>query len=302
MNHAIDLLAALAHQGRLEAFRLLMRRAPHEVPAGEIAEALGVRATTLSNQLNQLETVGLIRARRDGRRILYAAEIERAGALLGFFARDCCLGRPEICAPAAKAFVWGRGDQENHQENHREDLTMRPGETRYHVLFLCRGNSARSIMAEAILNRLAPDRFQAYSAGSEPRGALHPETARLLTVLNHDPSAYRSKDWSEFAGDGAPEMDFVFTVCDKTANEVCPVWPGQPMSAHWGVPDPAAVEGSDAEVSTAFNEAYRMLFNRLSAFSALPIRELDRVALQKKLDEVGRMTAEDAGRDTVAAV
>ena len=169
---------------------------------------------------------------------------------------------------------------------------MRPDQTHYHVLFLCTGNSARSIMAEAILNRVAPGRFKAYSAGSSPRGAIHPETVRLLKVLNYDASGFRSKDWSEFAGPDAPEMDFVFTVCDTAANEVCPVWPGQPMSAHWGMPDPAALEGSDAEVSAVFNETYRMLFNRLSAFSALPIRELDRVSLQRKLDEVGTITSE----------
>lgn len=158
----------------------------------------------------------------------------------------------------------------------------------YNVLFLCTGNSARSILAEAILNRVGQGRFRAFSAGSQPKGEVHPYSLDLLKSLNHDTSFARSKNWEEFAAPGSPEMHFVFTVCDSAANEACPVWPGQPMTAHWGVPDPAAVEGSEAEKRLAFADTYRMLNNRISIFTSLPMTSLDRLALQKRLDEIGR--------------
>lgn len=160
----------------------------------------------------------------------------------------------------------------------------------YNVLFLCTGNSARSLMAEAILKREAPGRFRAFSAGSHPRGTPHPFTLDLLQGLNHDTGFARSKSWDEFARPDAPQMDFVFTVCDKAAQETCPVWPGQPMSAHWGVPDPARATGSDAEKRVAFTETYRMLRNRISVFTQLPIDTLDQFSLQKRLDEIGSDT------------
>lgn len=164
----------------------------------------------------------------------------------------------------------------------------------YNVLFLCTGNSARSLIAEAIMNREGAGRFRGYSAGSQPKDAPHPFTLELLERLNHDTSFARSKSWDEFAADGAPEMDFVFTVCDNAASETCPYWPGQPMSAHWGVPDPAAVTGNDAEQHLAFSEAYRMLNNRISIFVSLPLDRLDKLALQKQLDEIGKTGAEEA--------
>ncbi len=164
------------------------------------------------------------------------------------------------------------------------------GETgRYNVLFLCTGNSARSVMAEAILNRVGAKKFRAYSAGSQPKGKVHPETLRLLQALGYDVSGFRSKSWDEFARPGAPRFDFVFTVCDSAAAEACPVWPGQPMTAHWGVPDPAAAVGSPAEIALAFKDAYRMLHQRIAAFTALPIRSLDELTLKAKLKEIGRM-------------
>ena len=158
----------------------------------------------------------------------------------------------------------------------------------YNVLFLCTGNSARSIIAEAILNGLGVGKFKAYSAGSQPKGEVHPFALQLLKGLNYDTSFASSKAWDEFAAPGAPQMDFVFTVCDNAAAEACPVWPGQPMTAHWGVPDPAAAEGSEAERHFAFSEAYRMLNNRISIFTSLPMPSLDKLALQKRLDEIGR--------------
>ena len=158
----------------------------------------------------------------------------------------------------------------------------------YNVLFLCTGNSARSIMGECILNRLGRGRFRAFSAGSYPKGEVNPHTIETLKKLNYVTDELRSKSWDEFAGAGSPELQFVFTVCDQAAQEVCPLWPGQPMSAHWGIPDPAAVEGSEAEQRIAFADAYRMLFNRISIFVSLPLTSLDRLALQRRLDEIGR--------------
>ncbi len=158
----------------------------------------------------------------------------------------------------------------------------------FNVLFLCTGNSARSILAEAILNRVGAGRFVAYSAGSHPKGQVHPYALQLLKTLNHDTGFARSKDWAEFAAPGAPKLDFVFTLCDDAAAEACPVWPGQPMTAHWGLPDPAAVAGTDAEKHLAFADTYRMLNNRISIFTSLPLASLDKLALQRRLDEIGR--------------
>jgi arsenate reductase len=158
----------------------------------------------------------------------------------------------------------------------------------YNVLFLCTGNSARSIFAEAILNKVGAGKFRAFSAGSHPKGRVHPETLRLLQSLGYDTSNYRSKSWNEFASPGAQPFDFVFTVCDNAAAETCPLWPGQPMTAHWGVPDPAAVTGTPAEVALAFKDAYRMLNQRIGIFTSLPLRALDKLTLQNKLKDIGR--------------
>jgi arsenate reductase len=166
----------------------------------------------------------------------------------------------------------------------------------YNVLFLCTGNSARSIMAEAILNRIGRGKFRAYSAGSQPKGEVHPQTLRLLHRLGYDTAGFRSKSWSEFAEPGAPQFDFVFTVCDQAAAEACPVWPGQPMTAHWGVPDPAAVEGSEAEIGAAFAQTARLLGNRIRLFLNLPIDKLDRMSLQAELRQIG-----EAARETTPA-
>jgi protein-tyrosine-phosphatase len=155
------------------------------------------------------------------------------------------------------------------------------------VLFLCTGNSARSILAEAILNCEGEGRFRAYSAGSHPKRAPHPMALRILETLGHDIAFARSKSWDEFAAAGAPEMDFVITVCDNAAGEVCPIWPGNPATAHWGVPDPAALDGSEAELHTAFGEAYKMLDRHIRLFLSLPIETLDRMGLSRKLREIG---------------
>ena len=159
----------------------------------------------------------------------------------------------------------------------------------FNVLFLCTGNSARSIMAEAILNKIGAGKFLAYSAGSQPKGRVNPHTIQLLQGLGYDTSSFRSKSWNEFAKPGAPPLDFAFTVCDNAAGEICPIWSGQPMTAHWGVPDPAEAKGSPAEIALAFKDAYRMLHQRIGVFTALPIRSLDQLSLQQRLNEIGRM-------------
>jgi arsenate reductase (thioredoxin) len=159
----------------------------------------------------------------------------------------------------------------------------------YNVLFLCTGNSARSVIAEAILNKLGAGRFRAFSAGSQPKGKVNPHTLQLLEGLGYDTSGFRSKSWDEFAKASGPEFDFVFTVCNNAAAEACPVWPGQPMTAHWGIPDPAAATGTQAEIALAFKNAYRMLHRRIGLLVSLPIRSLDRLTLQHRLKEIGRM-------------
>ena len=157
----------------------------------------------------------------------------------------------------------------------------------YNVLFLCTGNSARSIMGEAILNRIGKGKFVAYSAGSMPKGAVNPHTLALLDRLGYPVEGLRSKSWDEFARRGAPQLDFVFTVCDNAANETCPVWPAQPMTAHWSAPDPAAIAGSEKEIAQAFREVFLVLQRRIELFANLPIRSLDRLSLRKRLDEIG---------------
>jgi|SRR5438128_2342689 arsenate reductase len=159
----------------------------------------------------------------------------------------------------------------------------------FNTLFLCTGNSARSIIAEAILNKIGAGNFRAYSAGSRPKGRVHPHTIALLQSLGYDTSSFRSKSWSEFAKPGAAALDFVFTVCDNAAGEACPIWPGKPMTAHWGVPDPAEAIGSEAAIALAFKDTYRMLHRRIATFSVLPVQSLDHLGLQQRLKEIGRM-------------
>ncbi len=160
-------------------------------------------------------------------------------------------------------------------------------ETVYNVLFLCTGNSTRSIIAEAVMNRVGQGKFKAYSAGSSPKGQVNPRTIALLKTLNFNTDFARSKSWNEFSGSDAPKLDFVFTVCDNAAGEVCPIWPGQPMTAHWGVPDPSTANGTEAEINLALMDTYRMLNYRISIFTSLPLASLNKLALQKHLDEIG---------------
>jgi arsenate reductase len=274
------MLSALGQETRLEAFRLLVRAAPHGLPAGEIAGRLGVVQNTMSAHLAALARCRLIRAERNGRSIAYRADYASIRELLAFLMEDCCQGAPEICAPFVDPVRRGA-------EPGVSPMADRP----YNVLFLCTGNSARSILAEAILEREGGGRFRAFSAGSAPKGEVHPFALDLLRRANFKTDRFRSKSWDEFAQPDAPALDFVFTVCDNAASEVCPVWPGQPMTAHWGIPDPAAAQGNEAERRLAFADAFRMLSNRISIFVSLPIASLDRLALKRQLEAIGRKGA-----------
>ena len=171
----------------------------------------------------------------------------------------------------------------------------------YNILFLCTGNSARSVLGEAIVNHLGEGRFKAFSAGSQPKGAVHPYTLDLLSGLRLPTDCLFSKSWDLYAVAGAPQMDFIFTVCDSAAGEACPAWPGQPMTAHWGIPDPAAVEGSEIEKRTAFRQAYAALENRIKLFLSLPIASLDKMTLQNRLNVIGRQTPQSAAPSSAAA-
>ena len=167
----------------------------------------------------------------------------------------------------------------------------------FNVLFLCTGNTARSVLAEGILRRDGTGRFNAFSAGSRPKGVVNPIALKTLAAYGYPSDGYRSKSWDDFAVPGAPQMDFVFTVCDSTAGEACPVWPGRPMTAHWGIEDPAAVEGSDIDKERAFGEAFRFLRNRIAAFTALPMKSLDEMSLRNRLRAIGRMDGATAGAE-----
>ncbi|MFS4438837.1 helix-turn-helix domain-containing protein [Paracoccaceae bacterium GXU_MW_L88] len=269
----IDQLSALGHAPRLAVFRLLMRRYPDSVPAGEIAAALDLKASTLSALLTSLTHAGLITGTRHGTSRHYTIAMEGVEQMTRDLFLGCCKGRPlVICAP--------------DPDLPTGENTMSSG--KYNVLFICIGNSARSIIAESVLRHDAGDKFNAYSAGTKPASEPNPFAMQMLKEAGHDVSALRSKNMDEFVVDGAPKFDFVFTVCDHAANEECPVWPGQPVSGHWGLPDPAKVEGTDAEKALAFQRTFGAMKNRISIFASLPIATLDRTSLQAQVDEIGR--------------
>ncbi len=269
--------AALGHPSRLAIFRLLARRAPGDAAAGEIADALGVARNVMSAHLAVLSRAGLIHGARAGKQIRYRTDLARTGALIDYLALDCCRGRPEICAPLTAAILSRPRSQETIMAEPRP----------FNVLFICTGNSARSIFAEALMNKEGPGRFHAFSAGTKPHSELNPYAVSQLEKLGHDVSGLRAKNVSEFQGSDAPKFDFVFTVCDQAANEECPPWPGQPITGHWGIPDPVKATGTDAERKLAFAEAYRMLKHRVSAFAHLPFERLDAIALQREVDRIG---------------
>jgi protein-tyrosine-phosphatase len=259
----------------MAVFRLLMRRCPDELPAGEIAEALAFKPSTASVYLSALTQAHLISQRRDKTRLLYTVNLDAAREVVAGLFVDCCRGRADLCPP------------------HFSDLIRSVSpmtDKKYNVLFVCTGNSARSVFAETILRDMAGDKFTAYSAGTAHRSDLNPFAVEMLRSKGHDVSPLRSKNVSEFQGADAPKMDFVFTVCDRAANEECPTWPGQPVSGHWGMPDPVKAEGTDAEKRLAFQQTYGALHNRINAFTSLSFELLDRATLQKRVDEIGKET------------
>ncbi len=265
-------LATLSHPQRMAVFRLLMRRCPDELSAGEIARALNLKASTASVYLAALTQGKLILQRRDGTRLLYGINLAAAREVVSDLFLDCCRGRADLCPP---------------QFAEPAESTPPKNAQKLNVLFVCTGNSARSIFAETLLRDMAGDRFAAYSAGTAHRSDLNPLAVEMLRLKGHDTSLLRSKNVSEFQADDAPKMDFVFTVCDLAANEDCPVWPGQPVSGHWGMPDPVKAVGTEAEKRLAFQQTYGALHNRISAFAALPFSALDRGSLQRRVDQIG---------------
>ncbi len=271
MEIAVQQLSSLAHENRLAIFRLLMRRYPQSVPAGELAEAISVPANTASAYLSTLRKARLIEQDRVGTSLRYRVVMESTQGLMDYLMRDCCKGRADLCfIPSMEAPM--------------PDTATKP----LTALFICTANSARSIIAEAVLNAEGKGLFKAYSAGTQPTEAPHPRVLKLLSDKGHDISHLSSKMVDVFATEDAPALDFVFTVCDHAANEECPVWPGQPMTAHWGLPDPMKVDGSEAERELALQQTYGLLRNRIRAFTALPLDTLSRMSLQHALDDIGQ--------------
>jgi len=277
LDDAVKALGALAQETRLQAFRRLVQAGSDGMAAGALAQALEVPANTLSFHLSQLVQSGLALSRREGRSIRYTADFARMDGLLGFLTDNCCgEGRAAaLCCPPSTS------------GSASTDGPIMTESRSYTVLFLCTGNSARSIMAEAALSRWGAGRFRALSAGSHPTGQVNPLALTLLEQLNYDTGGFRSKSWDEFTGPGAPALDFVFTVCDNAAGEVCPVWPGQPMTAHWGVEDPAAFNGPESQGLKLFRRVYLELEHRIKLFTSLRMEALDRLSLQNRLTAIG---------------
>jgi arsenate reductase len=267
--------AALGQGTRLDLLRALLDAGPNGLAAGDVAARLDIPASTLSFHLRALEQAGLIAATRQGRSLIYAVQFARLRALLAFLAEACCGGEPARCGDLGRML----------DIITRETSTMQ--QPSFNVLFLCTHNSARSIMAEAILTKLAPGRFAAYSAGSDPSptGPL-PDVLSLLQTLGHDASRLRSKSWSEFTGPSAPKMDFVLTLCDTLQGQVCPDFGQTTITGAWPLPDPAKFSGTAGERGVLLNEVYAGLRRRLEAFVNLPVASLDRIALKARIDEL----------------
>ncbi|UWQ91102.1 helix-turn-helix domain-containing protein [Rhodobacteraceae bacterium M382] len=260
-------LTTLGHPHRMAVFRLLVRRYPDDVSAGDIGAALGIKPSTLSVYLSALREIGLISQTRHGTSLLYKAQVSAVQQIMDYLLLDCGRGRPDI----------GGG----------RDLAL-PTDRKLNVLFICSANSARSIFAEAILRHEAGQVFNVYSAGVTPATEPNPMAMRLLRNKGYDVSDLRSQNIDVYQAKDAPELDFVFTVCDESANEECPPWSGQPISAHWGVPDPVTASGSEAERALAFQNAFAMLRHRIQAFAALPFETLDRSSLQYRVDDLAK--------------
>ena len=268
---ATQAFATLGHPDRLAVFRLLMRFAPRGVRPTEIVEALGLKTNTLSHHLADLTSAGLVQVERQGRSLFYSVDLDTTEGLIGYLALDVGRARPDLLSSLTSS--------------DKETLTM--GDKTCNVLFICSGNSARSLFAETLLRDLGRGKFTAFSAGTQPGTSPNPFALEVLERNGHDTSVLRSKDISEFQRPGAPVMDFVFTVFDTAAAEECPPWQGQPITGHWGLPDPVKAIGTDAEKALVFAQTYGALRRRVSAFVELPFTSLDRLSLQSRVDAIG---------------
>lgn len=281
-TNATHAFATLGHLGRMAVFRLLMRFAPQGVRPTEIAKALGMKQNTLSHHLADLSASSLVQVTRVGRSLHYAVDLNTTEALIGYLALDVGRARPDLIS---------------HLLSQPKDIArMDPDilDTDFDVLFICTGNSARSIFAEVLLRDLGRGKFQAFSAGTRPNTTLNPFALEILNRNGHDTSMLRSKHVSEFQQPGAIVMDFVFTVCDAAAAEECPPCPGQPITGHWGLPDPVKAAGSDAEKALVFAQTYAALRRRIMAFVELPFESLSRMSLQSRVDAIGADATEKA--------
>lgn len=271
----IEGLGSLAQQTRLAVVRRLLTVHPQSLTAGEIARHFDVPHNTLSTHLAILMRAGLVTVAKQGRAMNYSADPQSFRKLVGFLARDCCDGQPELCADLLQTLPADTGTKENF---------MSPS---FNVLFLCTHNSARSIIAEALLEKIGKGSFHAYSAGSDPLAEPIPEVVERLKALGHDVSRLRSKSWSEFARPDAPRMDFIISLCDAIKGEVCPDLGADIVTAAWPLPDPAQFTGPQAERTTLLNELYGMIRRRLEIFTSLPFTSLDKMAVKVRLDEIG---------------
>ena len=274
--------AALSVETRLRLVRRLMAAGPTGLPAGDLAASLGLPPSTTSFHLAALERAGLTQATRQGRQIIHAVRVAGIRQLLAFLTETCCGGQPDLCGDIARLLP----------PLPEEDHGMTPA---FNVLFLCRHNSARSIMAEAILKRLGGPRFHAWSAGSDPGPDPNPEVLAKLRAFGHDTTGLRSKSWHEFTGPNAPRMDFVITLCDALEGPTCPDFGNLVVTGAWPLPDPAKFAGSDLERAALLNELYAGLERRLRIFVSLSFASLDRLALKRRLDDIG------GGREPVTA-
>jgi ArsR family transcriptional regulator, arsenate/arsenite/antimonite-responsive transcriptional repressor / arsenate reductase (thioredoxin) len=273
--NAIEGFGSLAQATRLAAVRHLLAVHPQSLPAGEIARLCEVPHNTMSTHLGILSRAGLISVEKDGRSMNYRADVDGFRDLLEFLSRDCCNGRPELCGDAFDLPSEATGK------------FMTPA---FNVLFLCTQNSARSIIAEALLEKVGRGRFRAYSAGSDPAREPVPEVIDRLKALGHDVSRLHSKSWDEFRGPQAPRMDFIIALCDAPNGQFCPDLGAQFVTGAWPLPDPAQFTGSSTERTTLLNELYAMIRRRIEIFTSLPFDSLDRMAIKARLDEIGDTT------------
>lgn len=276
VQYVIDGLGSLAQPTRLTAFRHLLLVHPESVPAGEIARQCEVPHNTMSTHLTILQRAGLVTVEREGRAMNYRADIKGFRGLIRFLASDCCNGRSELCGDLARLLPEEVPDM--------KETTMSPA---FNVLFICTHNSARSIMAEALLQKLGKGGFNAYSAGSDPSKKPLPEVIDRLSKLGHDVTNLRCKSWNEFTGPNAPRMDFVIALCDTPQGQVCPDLGEKFVNVAWPLPDPMSFTGSDKERTALLNELYGMIRRRIEIFTNLPFVSLDKMALKARLDEIG---------------